>query len=161
MSLMARHRILETNSILLIIGILLVIAIGGIFEIAPLFYLKSTIEKVEGMRPYTPLELAGRRAPVARDEDVRVVLRVPESDREGLAVARGGERPVRRARRDEVERRGVHGDLQARLAQARGGRLQRVVAGRHRLGGPASGQAEDGGERRERPRAKEHDGPRL
>jgi cytochrome c oxidase cbb3-type subunit 2 len=60
MSLMARHRILETNSILLIIGILLVIAIGGIVEIAPLFYLKSTIEKVEGMRPYTPLELAGR-----------------------------------------------------------------------------------------------------
>ena len=60
MSLMARHRILETNSILLIIGILLVIAIGGIVEIAPLFYLRSTIEKVEGMRPYTPLELAGR-----------------------------------------------------------------------------------------------------
>ena len=60
MSLIARHRILENNSILLIIGILLVIAIGGIFEIAPLFYLKSTIEKVEGMRPYTPLELAGR-----------------------------------------------------------------------------------------------------
>jgi cytochrome c oxidase cbb3-type subunit II len=60
MSLMARHRILETNSILLIIGILLVIAIGGIVEIAPLFYLKSTIEKVEGMRPYTLLELTGR-----------------------------------------------------------------------------------------------------
>jgi cytochrome c oxidase cbb3-type subunit II len=60
MSLMARHRILETNSILLIIGILLVIAIGGLVEIAPLFYLRSTIEKVEGMRPYTPLELAGR-----------------------------------------------------------------------------------------------------
>ncbi len=60
MSLMARHRVLENNSILLIIGILLVIAIGGIVEIAPLFYLRSTIEKVEGMRPYTPLELAGR-----------------------------------------------------------------------------------------------------
>jgi cytochrome c oxidase cbb3-type subunit II len=60
MSLMVRHRALETNSILLIIAILLVIAVGGIFEIAPLFYLKSTIEKVEGMRPYTPLELAGR-----------------------------------------------------------------------------------------------------
>ena len=50
----------RSNSILLVIGILLVIAIGGIVEIAPLFYLKSTIEKVEGMRPYTPLELAGR-----------------------------------------------------------------------------------------------------
>lgn len=60
MSLMARHAIFERNSILLVIGILLVIAIGGIVEIAPLFYLKSTIEKVDGMRPYTPLEVAGR-----------------------------------------------------------------------------------------------------
>src|SRR5262245_25397072 len=60
MSVWTRHQLLETNSILLLIGILLVIAIGGIVEIAPLFYLKSTIEKVEGLRPYTPLELAGR-----------------------------------------------------------------------------------------------------
>jgi cytochrome c oxidase cbb3-type subunit 2 len=60
MSLWTRHQILEKNSILLVIGILLVVAVGGIVEIAPLFYLKSTIEKVEGMRPYTPLELAGR-----------------------------------------------------------------------------------------------------
>ena len=44
----------------LVIGILIVVAIGGLIEIVPLFYLKSTIEKVEGMRPYTPLELAGR-----------------------------------------------------------------------------------------------------
>jgi cytochrome c oxidase cbb3-type subunit 2 len=55
-----RHELFEKNSILLIIGILIVVAIGGLIEIAPLFYLKSTIEKVEGMRPYTPLELAGR-----------------------------------------------------------------------------------------------------
>jgi cytochrome c oxidase cbb3-type subunit 2 len=60
MSLWSRHAILEKNSIILVIGILIVIAIGGLVEIAPLFYLKSTIEKVEGMRPYTPLELAGR-----------------------------------------------------------------------------------------------------
>src|SRR6516165_3565800 len=60
MSLWIRHQALEKNSILLVIGILLVIAIGGIVEITPLFYLKSTIEKVEGVRPYTPLELAGR-----------------------------------------------------------------------------------------------------
>ena len=60
MSILARHHTLERNSILLVIGILLVIAVGGIVEITPLFYLKSTIEKVEGMRPYTPLELAGR-----------------------------------------------------------------------------------------------------
>src|SRR3974390_1825897 len=60
MSIWTRHQTLERNSILLVIGILLVIAVGGIVEMAPLFYLKSTIEKVEGMRPYTPLELAGR-----------------------------------------------------------------------------------------------------
>ncbi|MGO4714084.1 cytochrome-c oxidase, cbb3-type subunit II [Bradyrhizobium sp. 2TAF24] len=60
MSFWKRHQIFEKNSIILLVGILLVIAIGGLVEITPLFYLKSTIEKVEGMRPYTPLELAGR-----------------------------------------------------------------------------------------------------
>jgi cytochrome c oxidase cbb3-type subunit II len=60
MSLWTRHKIFETNSIVLIVGILLVIAVGGLVEITPLFYLKSTIEKVDGIRPYTPLELAGR-----------------------------------------------------------------------------------------------------
>ncbi len=60
MSFWNRHKILETNSIILIVGILAVIAIGGLVEITPLFYLKSTIEKVDGMRPYTPLELTGR-----------------------------------------------------------------------------------------------------
>ena len=60
MSLWPKHAIFEKNSIVLLIGILVVIAIGGLVEIAPLFYLKSTIEKVEGVRPYTPLELAGR-----------------------------------------------------------------------------------------------------
>jgi cytochrome c oxidase cbb3-type subunit 2 len=59
-SLWARHKIFETNSIILILGVLFVISIGGLVEIAPLFYLKSTIERVEGVRPYTPLELAGR-----------------------------------------------------------------------------------------------------
>ena len=60
MSFWNRHQIFEKNSIILIVGILAVIAIGGFVEITPLFYLKSTIEKVEGVRPYTPLELAGR-----------------------------------------------------------------------------------------------------
>lgn len=60
MSIWSRHKIFETNSIILIIGVLFVISIGGLVEIVPLFYLKSTIEKVEGVRPYTPLELAGR-----------------------------------------------------------------------------------------------------
>jgi len=60
MSLWQKHAIFEKNSIVLVIGILLVIAIGGLVEIVPLFYLKNTIEKVDGVRPYTPLELAGR-----------------------------------------------------------------------------------------------------
>jgi cytochrome c oxidase cbb3-type subunit 2 len=60
MSLWKQHQTLEKNSILLVLGVLIVIAIGGIVEITPLFYLKNTIEKVDGVRPYTPLELAGR-----------------------------------------------------------------------------------------------------
>lgn len=54
------HAKLERNSLLLIIGIIFVVSIGGLVEIAPLFYLESTIEKVKGVRPYSPLELAGR-----------------------------------------------------------------------------------------------------
>lgn len=54
------HGILERHSILLTVAILIVVSIGGLIEIAPLFWVGSTIEKVEGMRPYTPLELAGR-----------------------------------------------------------------------------------------------------
>jgi cytochrome c oxidase cbb3-type subunit 2 len=60
MSFWTRHQIFEKNSIVLIVGILLVIAVGGLVEITPLFYLKSTIEVVDGVRPYTPLELTGR-----------------------------------------------------------------------------------------------------
>lgn len=60
MSLWHKHAIFEKNSIVLILGILVVIAIGGLVEIVPLFYLKNTIEKVDGVRPYSPLELAGR-----------------------------------------------------------------------------------------------------
>ena len=57
---MIKHKIIETNATLLLVLSLIVVSIGGIVEIAPLFYIKNTIEKVEGMRPYTPLELAGR-----------------------------------------------------------------------------------------------------
>lgn len=55
-----KHAIFEKNSLVLLVGILLMVSIGGIVQIAPLFWVESTIEKVEGMRPYTPLELAGR-----------------------------------------------------------------------------------------------------
>ena len=60
MSFLEKHGVVERNLSLLFILSLVAVMIGGIIEIVPLFYLKNTIEKVEGMRPYTPLELAGR-----------------------------------------------------------------------------------------------------
>jgi cytochrome c oxidase cbb3-type subunit 2 len=81
------HQVLEKNSIFLLIGILLVVAVGGAVEIAPLFWVNGTIEKVDGMRPYTPLELAGR--------DIYV--------REGCYVCHS---QMIRSLRDEVERYG-------------------------------------------------------
>ena len=60
MSFLDKHGVIERNLGLLFVLSLIVVMIGGIIEIVPLFYLKNTIEKVEGMRPYTPLELAGR-----------------------------------------------------------------------------------------------------
>ena len=60
MSLWKHHLNLERHSLLLVLGIVVVVSIGGLVEIAPLFWIKNTIEKVEGVRPYTPLELAGR-----------------------------------------------------------------------------------------------------
>ncbi|NJR13872.1 MAG: cytochrome-c oxidase, cbb3-type subunit II [Phyllobacteriaceae bacterium] len=54
------HGKVERNATLLLGLSFLTVTIGGIVEIAPLFYLENTIEKVEGMRPYSPLELAGR-----------------------------------------------------------------------------------------------------
>jgi len=60
MSLTERHKKLERNITLLGVAAFAAVAIGGIVEIAPLFWIENTIEKVEGMRPYTPLEQAGR-----------------------------------------------------------------------------------------------------
>jgi len=87
MSILDKHAILERNATLLLVGSLLVVTVGGIVEIAPLFYLENTIEKVEGMRPYSPLELAGR--------DIYV--------REGCYVCHS---QMIRPFRDEVERYG-------------------------------------------------------
>lgn len=83
----SKHKIFETNSVVLLIGILVMIMIGGLVEIAPLFWLSSTVEKVKGMRPYTPLELAGR--------DIYV--------REGCYLCHS---QMIRSLRDEVERYG-------------------------------------------------------
>ncbi|MCX7351646.1 MAG: cytochrome-c oxidase, cbb3-type subunit II [Alphaproteobacteria bacterium] len=55
-----KHETLEKNATLLLIFSLLVVTIGGLVQIVPLFLLQNTIEKVDGMRPYSPLELAGR-----------------------------------------------------------------------------------------------------
>mgnify|MGYP000208008409 CR=1 FL=1 len=54
--MLKHHAKLERHSISLLIGIILVVAIGGLIEIIPLFRLETTIEKVSGMRPLTPLE---------------------------------------------------------------------------------------------------------
>jgi len=81
------HKPFETNSFILLIGIVVAIAIGGIVEIVPLFYLKNTIEEVKGVRPYSPLELAGFNIYV----------------REGCYLCHS---QMIRALRDEVERYG-------------------------------------------------------
>ncbi|MEM6593929.1 MAG: cytochrome-c oxidase, cbb3-type subunit II [Pseudomonadota bacterium] len=87
MALIDKHVILERSPTLLLGVSLAVVTIGGIVEIAPLFWLENTIEEVEGMRPYSPLELAGRE----------VYLR------EGCYVCHS---QMIRPMRDEVERYG-------------------------------------------------------
>lgn len=59
-SILNRHKKIERNVSILLVLSLLVVTVGGLVEVAPLFWLENTIEKVDGMRPYTPLELAGR-----------------------------------------------------------------------------------------------------
>ena len=83
----SRHKKLEKNVALLGVFAFAVVTVGGIVEIAPLFWIDNTIEKVEGMRPYTPLEQAGR--------DIYV--------REGCYVCHS---QMIRPFRDEVERYG-------------------------------------------------------
>jgi cbb3-type cytochrome oxidase cytochrome c subunit len=60
MAILDKHKIIETNATLLLILSFLVVTIGGLVQIVPLFYLDNTIEEVEGVRPYSPLELTGR-----------------------------------------------------------------------------------------------------
>lgn len=59
-SFLQRHKVIERNVTLLAALAFGAVTIGGIVEIAPLFWIDNTIEKVEGVRPYTPLEQAGR-----------------------------------------------------------------------------------------------------
>jgi cytochrome c oxidase, cbb3-type, subunit II len=54
------HAPLEKNVILLAVATLITVSIGGLVQLVPLFTMEQTIEKVDGVRPYTPLELAGR-----------------------------------------------------------------------------------------------------
>ncbi|MDO9002548.1 MAG: cytochrome-c oxidase, cbb3-type subunit II [Aquabacterium sp.] len=54
------HEKIETNNFLMIVLILLAVAVGGIVEIVPLFFQRSTTQPAEGVKPYTPLQLAGR-----------------------------------------------------------------------------------------------------
>jgi cytochrome c oxidase cbb3-type subunit 2 len=82
-----KHAILERSGLLLTAGILVTVAIGGLVEIVPLFTIESTIEQVDGVRPYSPLELVGRNVYV----------------REGCYVCHS---QMVRPFRDEVERYG-------------------------------------------------------
>jgi cytochrome c oxidase cbb3-type subunit 2 len=82
-----RHEWFEKNAIFLLVGTLVTVAIGGIVEIVPLFTIETTVEHVQGMRPYSPLELRGR--------DIYV--------REGCYVCHSQQI---RTLRDEVERYG-------------------------------------------------------
>lgn len=59
--MLEKHKKVEKNSILLLVFSLVAISVGGLVEIIPLFRLETTIEKVSGMRPYTPLELMGQQ----------------------------------------------------------------------------------------------------
>jgi cytochrome c oxidase cbb3-type subunit II len=54
------HQTLEKNSALLIVLIVLVVAVGGLVEIVPLYFQRSTTEPITGLKPYPPLRLAGR-----------------------------------------------------------------------------------------------------
>lgn len=87
MSLLSKHGVFERHSLVLLLGIIIVVSIGGLIEIAPLFKIESTIEKVQGIRPYTPLELVGRNVYV----------------REGCYTCHS---QMIRSLRDEVERYG-------------------------------------------------------
>ncbi|WP_298839915.1 cytochrome-c oxidase, cbb3-type subunit II [uncultured Roseobacter sp.] len=87
MSILTKHKFIETNATLLLVLSFLVVSVGGLVQIVPLFYLENTIEKVEGMRPYSPLELTGR--------DIYI--------REGCYVCHS---QMIRPMRDEVERYG-------------------------------------------------------
>jgi cytochrome c oxidase cbb3-type subunit II len=55
-----RHEAIEKNVILMLVLTLITVSIGGLVQIIPLFTIETTIERVDGVRPYTPLELAGR-----------------------------------------------------------------------------------------------------
>lgn len=87
MGFLDHHKKIETNATLLLALSFVVVAIGGVVEIAPLFYLENTIEDVEGVRPYAPLELTGREIYI----------------REGCHVCHS---QMIRPMRDEVERYG-------------------------------------------------------
>ncbi|MDP3678983.1 MAG: cbb3-type cytochrome c oxidase subunit II, partial [Methylotenera sp.] len=54
------HEKIETNSFLMIVLILVVVSFGGLVEIVPLFFQKSTTQPIEGLKPYTALQQAGR-----------------------------------------------------------------------------------------------------
>jgi cytochrome c oxidase cbb3-type subunit 2 len=125
-SIVERHKTLERNVTLLAVLAFAAVTIGGIVEIAPLFWIDNTIEKVEGMRPYTPLEQAGR--------DIYV--------REGCYVCHS---QMIRPFRDETERYGHYSlaaesmyDHPFQWGRSAPGRTWRAWAGSIRMNGMSS-----------------------
>ena len=57
---MLNHDMIERNQALMIVLVILVVAVGGLVEIVPLYFQRSVTEPVAGLKPYTPLQLTGR-----------------------------------------------------------------------------------------------------
>ena len=74
---MFSHATIEKNLFLLLVLTFITVSIGGLVEIVPLFTIETTVEHVKGVRPYSPLELAGR--------DGEVVLGLGTQERCGPA----------------------------------------------------------------------------
>ena len=112
------HEKIEKNVALLIVGILLAISVGGLVQIVPLWYMKSTTVPVEGLLPYSALDLTGRDI----GESIHISqIALPEGSR---PVIRDRDFTVATIVGRKVEAQGVvllaelHGERQAHVAQA-------------------------------------------
>ena len=127
-----RHAMIEKNVVLMVVLTLITVSIGGMVQIIPLFTIESTIERVDGVRPYTPLELLGRNIYVREGCYNCHSQQIRPFQRRGRAL-----RPLQPRRREHV-RQAVPVGLQAHRPRPGARRrqiLQRLAcrpSGRHR-----------------------------